>query len=345
MFDLKTIGLNDYWTKAFHNLPKDLDAGRIVTSYKKRIVVRTSHGDVEGELSGQLQYAAQSSMDIPVVGDWVAVSRCGNKGLIRKIFPRRSVLVRKVSGKIFEKQVLAANIDVAFIVQGLDRDFNLNRLERYMTVIHSGLIFPVIILNKSDLLDTQSAEMALDLVRKRFPEYRVFLTSAKIVQGVDALNAYLTPGLTFCLIGSSGVGKSSLINALAGDNIAQTGELSRSTSKGAHITTRRELHILKNGSILMDTPGLREIGIADAASGLEKTFPLIYDAAMYCRFDDCLHVNEPECAVKKAVEEGVLEEREFLNFLELRLETEQFHKAVTEKERRKSDKKNPGRTS
>lgn len=338
MIDLKTVGLNDHWIKLFEKLPQDSEAGRIITSHKKRIIIRTVRGDVEGELSGQLQYSAQSPMDIPVVGDWVAITRHGIKALIRKVLPRQAVLVRKMSGKIFEKQVLAANIDVAFIVQGLDHDFNLNRMERYMTIIHSGKIYPAIILNKSDLIDEESAGSALNMVCKRFPEYGVFLTSAKTDGGVESLKSYLTPGLTFCLIGSSGVGKSSLINALAGENMAKTGALSLSTSKGSHITTRRELHVLKNGSILMDTPGLREIGIADAVSGLEKTFPRIHDFALYCRFDDCLHVNEPECAVKKAIEDGFLEEREYHNYLELRSETELFSKAVTEQEWRKPDK-------
>lgn len=338
MIDLHTIGLNDYWIKLFDGLPQNLEAGRIVTSYKKRIIIRTSRGDVEGELSGQLQYSAKSSIDIPVVGDWVAVTNHGKNVMVRKVLPRQSVLVRKMSGKIFEKQVLAANIDVAFIVQSLDRDFSLNRLERYMTIIHSGKIYPALILNKSDLIDEESANHALDMVRNRFPEYRVFLTSARKDGGVESLKSYLTPGLTFCLTGSSGVGKSSLINVLAGENLAKTGDLSLATSKGSHITTRRELHVLNNGSILMDTPGLREIGIADAVSGLEKTFPRIYDLALYCRFDDCLHINEPDCAVKKGIEDGLLEKREYMNFLELRSETEQFSKALTEKEWRKPDR-------
>jgi len=338
MIDLHTIGLNDHWIKCFKGLPKDLEPGRIVTSYKKRIIIRTVNGDADGELSGLLQHSAKTPMDIPVVGDWVAVASHGNKALIRKVLPRRSVLVRKVSGNIYEKQVLAANIDVAFIVQSLDRDYNINRLERYMTIIHSGQIFPAVVLNKSDLVDDHFSRIALDKVQKRFPEYPVFLTSAKATDGVKPLYSYLSPGLTFCLIGSSGVGKSSLINALAGENRAITGDLSTSTSKGSHITTRRELHVLENRSILMDTPGLREIGIADAVSGLEKTFSLIYDFALHCRFDDCLHVNEPGCAVKQAVDDGSLEEREYNNFLELRSETERFSKAVLEKERRKPDK-------
>jgi ribosome biogenesis GTPase / thiamine phosphate phosphatase len=335
---LKTSGKNEHWEKLFKALPEDLEPGRVITAYKKRILIRTERDDVEGGLSGRFQHNAVSSEDFPVVGDWVAFSRQGHQVLIRKVLPRQSVLARKISGRTFSKQVLAANIDIAFIVQSLDRDFNMNRLERYMTVIYGGDIEPAVLLNKADLLDTNSARDFLLQVQNRFPGCPAFLTSATVCDGINNVKTFLKPGLTFCMIGSSGVGKSSLINALAGETLAETGDLSMSTSKGIHVTTRRELHILKDGTILIDTPGLREIGIGDAGSGLVKTFPIIYDMAESCRFDNCTHTSEPGCAVKEAVKKGILEKRQYENYIRLRDEYENYTRRITEKSRKKTPK-------
>ncbi len=335
---LQQVGANEHWENLFITLPGHLEPGRVITTRKKRILVRTEKGDIEGELSGRLQHTAGSSEDLPVVGDWVAVLRDGKQALIKHVFPRQSVLTRKISGKTYKKQVLTANIDIAFIVQGLDRDYNLNRLERYMTVIYGGNIKPAVILNKADIADKNSADTCLKDVKNRFPDCPVFLTSALESEGVEDVKKFLEPGLTFCLMGSSGVGKSTLINALAGEILADTGDLSTSTSKGVHVTTRRELHVLKNGAILIDTPGLREIGIADAGEGLEKTFPDIYHLTENCRFDDCSHTNEPGCAVMEGMKQGILDVRQYENFIRLRNEYNMFTRKVTEKRWKKSRK-------
>ncbi|MDD5583175.1 MAG: ribosome small subunit-dependent GTPase A, partial [Candidatus Marinimicrobia bacterium] len=280
---------------------------------------------------GRLQYKATSREDLPVVGDWVALMLEGEKALIRYVVERKSVLARKQAGRIFEKQLLAANVDVAFIVQALDKDFNLNRLERYMTVVYSGNILPAVLLNKYDLVTPKEAERCFKTVKKRFPEISIFLTSALYLKGIDTLRAFLKPGLTFCMVGSSGVGKSTLINAIAGEKLAETGSINCSTKKGVHITARRELHCLKNGELFIDMPGLKEIGIADAGKGLKKTFPLIYKLSEECYFDDCTHTNEPQCAVRYAVDEGILERRQYQNFLTLWKEFEHYTQQITEK--------------
>ncbi len=328
---LKEAGSNEYWEKLFSTLPGSWIPGRVITTHKKRYLIKTPGGLVEGDLSGRVKHRATSPLDLPVVGDWVAVSGDGNQVLIRRVLPRKSVLTRKTAGRTSEKQVLTANVDVAFIVQALDRDYNLNRLERYMTVVYSGNITPAVVLNKADMLKDEEPQFFFNAVKNRFPETAVFSASALNGKGVDEIRAFLKPGLTFCLVGSSGVGKSTLINAIAGENLAETGDISRATAKGIHVTTRRQLHILKNKAILIDMPGLREIGIADAEEGLKKTFTRIIQLAEECRFDDCTHTREPDCAVKKAVDDKILDARQYENYINLRQEYEYYIRQVAEK--------------
>jgi ribosome biogenesis GTPase len=234
-------------------------------------------------------------------------------------------------------QIIAANIDEAFIVQSLDRDYSLNRFERYMAIAGTGKIKPVIILNKTDLVPEEELESAISEIRSRFDDIKVFATSAVTGKGMSELTAHMKKGTTYCLLGSSGVGKSSLINRLLGKEVIKTAEISPQTQRGKHITTRRELFVLEDGGLLIDNPGLREIGMIDSAAGIDSVFSEISGIAGKCRFSNCTHQHEPDCAVIAAVNSGELDEKKYLNYIKLVKENEYY--SMTKLEKRKKDRK------
>ena len=313
------------------------EVGRIVSEHKERYVVRSDKGEYEGEIIGNLRFTAHHRSDFPAVGDWVAIFEYDkDKVLIHAVFPRRTIIERQAVGKQGEKQIIATNIDHAFIVQAVDRDFNINRIERYLTICHASKVSPIIVLNKIDLISDEELTTVVDKVQERVKEVPVIPISNASQKGLTKLKEVIEKGKTYCLLGSSGVGKSTLVNNLSGRELMKTHAISASTNKGRHVTSHRELILLENGGILIDNPGMREVGIADSKKGLEITFNEIMELSKDCKFKDCTHTTEVECAVLKAVENGTLDESSYENFLKMEREKEHFESTVAEK--RKKDK-------
>lgn len=334
---LYDLGYNNSF-KAFReeNNLDSFEVGRVILEHKERYVVKTASQEYDAELIGNLRYTAESRSDFPAVGDWVAFSEFDEaKALIHAVYPRSSVLKRKAVGKTGQVQIIAANIDFGLIVQAVDRDFNLNRLERYLTVCNASNISTVIVLSKTDLISKEGLQELRDQIKQRIPDIPILAISNEL-HGVSLLKAFIRKGKTYCLLGSSGVGKSTLINSLAGKELMKTSEISDSVNKGRHTTSHRELIVLEDGGILIDNPGMREIGIADTSEGLEITFEAILEFANNCKYRDCKHINESGCAILEALENGEIDEESFANFRKMEKEKLHFESDIIE--RKKKDK-------
>lgn len=326
--------LEDYSKE--HHLDS-FDIGRVISEHKERYVVKTAEKEYDGEIIGNLRFSARNRADLPAVGDWVAISAYDeDKVLIHAIYPRKTIIERQAVGKQGEKQIIATNIDYAFIVQAVDRDFNVNRIERYLTICHAARVEPIVLLNKIDLIDEDELSGLMATVEERIKQTPIVPISNESKQGIDGLKERLEKGKTYCLLGSSGVGKSTLLNQLSGATLMKTNTIGESTNRGCHVTTHRELLVLENGGILIDNPGMREVGIADVSGGLEMTFNEINTLAEDCRFKDCSHQTEKGCAVLEALENGELDKASYENYLRLEREKEHFESTVAEK--RKKDK-------
>lgn len=313
----------------------DFAVGRVIAEHKERYVVATKNGELDAEITGNLRFSAKGREDFPAVGDWVALILYDEEAaIIHQILPRFSVLKRQASGQRSDVQIIAANIDYAFIVQAVDRDFNINRLERYLTICHASKVSPVIVLTKTDLADEQQLTEITGHIQKRIKNVPIFAVSNETRQGFESLQQFIEKGKTYCMLGSSGVGKSTLLNNLAGKNVMKTGAISHFSNRGRHVTSHRELMVLHNGGILIDNPGMREVGIADTSGGLETTFDRIVSMAEDCRFNDCTHTSEAGCAVIEAVENGEIEEGAYENYLKMEREKAHFESTVTERRKK-----------
>lgn len=327
--------LEDY--RKDHNLAS-FGVGRVISEHKERYVVKTPEKEYDGEIIGNLRFTANHRSDFPAVGDWVAISEYDNdKVLIHSVFPRKTIIERQAVGKHGEKQIIATNIDYAFIVQAVDRDFNINRIERYLTICNTSNVSPIIILNKIDLINESELSDLMSDVQDRIKHVPIFPISNDSQKGLEKLIEVIEKGKTYCLLGSSGVGKSSLMNNLSGKEVMKTNSISSSTNKGRHVTSHRELLVLENGGIIIDNPGMREVGIADSKEGLEITFNAISDLSKGCKFKDCTHTTEVGCAVLKAVESGELDKSSYENYLRMEREKEHFESTVAEKRQRDKD--------
>jgi ribosome biogenesis GTPase len=311
--------------------------GRVISEHKERYLVKTPENEYDAEIIGNLRFSAQSRMDFPAVGDWVAISEYDeDKALIHAVFPRKTTIERQAVGKQGEKQIIATNIDFAFIVQAVDRDFNLNRIERYLTICHTSRVEPIVVLNKIDLISDAELKDLLAKVQQRVKQVAVLAISNENQKGYDAINKMIIPARTYCLLGSSGVGKSTLLNNLSGTHTMKTNTISESTSKGRHVTSHRELLVLENGGMIIDNPGMREVGIADSSAGLDITFESIVRLSQECKFKDCTHSTEMDCAVLEALERGEIDEHSYENYM--RMEREKQHYESTVAERKQKDK-------
>jgi ribosome biogenesis GTPase len=271
--------------------------------------------------TGKLLYGAKDQSELPVVGDWVASQIVGERDptiTIHGVLPRKSALCRKEAGTRTQAQVLAANIDTLFLMVGLDGNFSLNRVERYLMVAWSSGANPVVLLTKSDLRD-DFLELEKE-ARLRSNHEQIFAISSVTGFGMEALAPYLVEGMTVALIGSSGVGKSTLLNSLAGEDVQKVQEVREFDSKGRHTTTNRQIFRLRSGAMLIDTPGLRELQLWDTGDGIGEVFEDIEDLGKGCRYADCLHKNEPGCAVREAVESGQLDMGRLQNYWKLKKE-------------------------
>jgi ribosome biogenesis GTPase len=316
----------------------DFDIGRISAEHRERYTLLTENGELEAEITGQLRFSASDRSRFPAVGDWVAISVFNaTDAIIHAIYPRRSILERQAVGKFGEKQIIAANIDHAMIIQAADRDFNLNRLERYLAISYAGNIEPVIILSKIDLVNQNERSSLISKISKRIRNIPVMAISNITGEGLEGLLHLIQKGKTYCLLGSSGVGKSSLINHLASKDLMSTHSISKSTGKGRHITSRREMVVIGNGGILIDNPGMREIGLADTAGGLEITFDLISELSKGCKYSDCSHIHENGCAILAAMEEGKLERAAYENYQKMVRERIHFQANIVEKRRKNKE--------
>ena len=336
---LEDLGYNSKLeTFRIENNLSGFEIGRVVEEHKERYKVRTTAGEFDAEILGNMRFTAKSREDFPAVGDWVALTAYdADSAIIHKILPRFSTIKRQAVGQFGEVQIIAANIDYAFLVQAVDRDFNINRLERYLTICNSSKVNPIIILSKTDLINEQQLSVILKNIKTRIKDVPVIAISNETQNGYEAIKATIVKGKTYCMLGSSGVGKSTLLNNLSGKNIMRTDTISQSTNKGRHVTSHRELIVLENGGILIDNPGMREVGIADSASGLEITFDKIIDLSRNCKFKDCTHTNESGCLVIEAVKNGEIDEASYENYL--KMEREKAYFESTAEERRKRDRK------
>lgn len=335
---LEDFGYNDKFEKLrIENNLQNFEIGRVISEHKERYVVKTEKGDFDAEITGNLRFSARNREDFPAVGDWVALTVYdSDSSIIHKILPRFSIISRQAIGQFGEIQIIATNIDYALLVQAADRDFNINRLERYLTICYSSKVVPIIVLTKTDLIDEHEKAKIIETINQHIKNISVFAISNETQDGYKDLKLIIEKGKTFCMLGSSGVGKSTLLNNLSGKPIMRTNAISQSTSKGRHITSHRELIVLENGGILVDNPGMREVGIIDTADGLETTFDIIFSYYQKCKFKDCTHTNEKGCYIIEAVEKKEIDKSSYENFLKMEKEKKHFESSVVEK--RKKDK-------
>lgn len=311
--------------------------GRVAIEFNYNYRIYVEGGEMDAVAAGRLKHRAGSRSELPAVGDWVAVRRRPgeDRGAIQAILPRRSKFSRRAAGNVTDEQVVAANVDVVFLVMGLDPDFSLRRLERYMLLARESGAAPVILLTKPDLSpDLRAQVAAVAAVAGNLP---VHVLSPKLNEGLDQVAAYLTAGRTGALLGSSGVGKSTIINRLVGEDVQKTQEVRATDSRGRHTTMHRELIVLPQGGLIIDTPGMRELQLWDVNEAVRETFDDIEALAMECHFTDCRHRDEPRCAVKAAVADGRLAPSRLESYH--KLQDELAHLAAEQDERARLEEK------
>jgi len=313
----------------------DFKIGRITQEHRERYTVSTGDIEYEAEITGKLRFTANSRIDFPAVGDWVIMNSYDSDfAIIHTILPRKSVLERQAVGKAGEKQIISSNVDYAFIMQSIDNNFNINRLERYLTICYSSNIEPVLVISKIDLSTEKEILSAIRDLEIRDKKVTYILLSNLTQKGLEQILNFIQKGKTYCVVGSSGVGKSTLINNLLKKNFLKTNEISQSTNKGKHRTEHRELFVLENGGIIIDTPGMRELGVTDNIEGLQTTFQDIFSLALKCKFSDCKHVNEKGCSVIEALQNGSIDNDSFDNFRKILKEQERFQITIAEKHKK-----------
>ncbi|WP_163100621.1 ribosome small subunit-dependent GTPase A [Peribacillus alkalitolerans] len=319
--NLEQLGWNNHLEEEFAPFNgSGYSVGRVALEHKHMYRILTEQGELLGEVSGKFRHESFEKSQFPAVGDWVVISARPDekKATIHKVLPRFSKFSRNSAGLVTEEQLVAANINTVFLVTGLNNDFNIRRIERYLVTAWDSGANPVVILSKCDLCDDIPAKIAeVESVAFGVPIYAISATNGI---GMDQLDKYLSEGQTVALLGSSGAGKSTLCNTLLGQIKQQVKEVREGDDKGKHTTTHRELMLIPGGGILIDTPGMRELQLWEVDGGMSHGFSDIEDLAQQCLFNDCQHKNEPSCQVKLAIEEGVLDQKRYDNYVKFQKE-------------------------
>jgi ribosome biogenesis GTPase / thiamine phosphate phosphatase len=333
---LKDLGYNDEIEKYIqNNALSGFAVGRVVREDRERYIVSAGEDEYDCEITGNLRFTAETRADFPAVGDWVTmIVYNSDMAIIHKVLPRETLLQRQAPGKPGEKQIIASNIDSALIIQSIDNNFNINRLERYLTICFDSGINPILVISKIDLATDQEIESVKRNLFLRRKKIRTVMLSNTTLSGLDQILKLLEKGKTYCVVGSSGVGKSTLINNLLKKNVLKTGPISESTNKGKHITSHRELFVLENGGIIIDTPGMKELGVTDNKHGIETTFEDIFNLTLQCKFTDCTHTTESGCAILKALERGELDMETLENYRKVQRDQQRFQSTLAEKHKK-----------
>ena len=316
---------------------------RVIAEQRGVYRVKNGQGEFAAKVTGKRMHQSESRQDYPVVGDWVVISLLNDEqAIIQKVLPRKTLIRRRSGdknrrGEKQEIQVIAANVDVALIVQSPDRDFVMNRLERYVAMVRDARITPVVVLNKADLLCEKDLAAMMDQMRERLGGVDIIPMSVLNGEGLDALEASIQKGKTYCFLGSSGVGKSSLINALLKKNMIKTGAIGTHAFRGTHTTTSRQMYFLTSGGMVIDNPGIREVGMVDACRGIDDSFDDVAMLAQGCKYANCTHVHEPGCAVLAAVGKGELDAPRYANYVNLKREAE--YGQTSERKKQEKDRK------
>lgn len=339
MSELKSIGYSEWFESRADGQKLAAHAvARVVSVHKDSFTVTKGGDEVFAELSGNLLYSTDSASELPTTGDWVYADFYDDDthAIIYGVFPRKTLLKRKAVGKLVDYQLIAANIDVAFIIQSLNDNFNLRRLERYLVMINEAGIEPVILLSKCDLMPEDEISDIKNKVLEVAPTATVMAFSNLNQASIDSIIGALKSELTYCLLGSSGVGKTTLLNSIVGKDEFETKAVSKIQSKGRHTTTSRQLVRLESGAMVIDTPGMRELGSMSADEGLDETFSEIAALSQQCKFANCSHSNEKGCAILAAINAEELSEERYQNYLKIKKESDFNQMSYSEK--RKKDK-------
>lgn len=321
--ELNNLGFDAFFQKHFENYQLEtFSTGRICAEYKENYKLFSEFGELSANISGKFRNNCTTREDFPSVGDWVLFDYIENenKAIIQEVLPRKSKFSRKVAGQQTQEQIIASNVDFAFIVCALNYDFNPRRIERYLSLIWQSGATPVVVLTKTDLCSDVQDKIS-EVVNIAFG-IDIYAISNVSTEGIEILKKYFEGNKTVVLLGSSGVGKSSLINNLAKEEIMKVNGLRSNIEKGQHTTTHKQMIFLPNGGLIIDTPGIRELQLWDAEDGISQTFKDIEELAESCKFNDCTHANEPGCAVRKAISEGILDKSRFENYIKVQKEQE-----------------------